>query len=258
MNKNHLINHWYAYIYEQQVIQDDVDHIIKVIGTEPKKILEVACGGGRISVPLAKIGHEVTGFDCDDYMLEKMSTKAKGLKNLKFYKADAITQDWGSGFDVVILAGNVLLNIVSDMDYQQSQELFIKKAANCVKQGGYLYLDFDCYDRADETSDEQNEWICFEGTDDLGTYGKYIVVSGEYDSKTRIDKSYRRYEITPKDGESFVELRTSVKHFPTFTQVNEWLRLSGLQIERLLANGVETNSVDRNAHFVVWAKKTLF
>ena len=83
LNKNHLLNHWYAYIYEQQVIQNDIDHIIKLIGNEPKRILEVACGGGRISVPLAEMGHEVTGFDCDDYVLERITAKAKRLNNFK-------------------------------------------------------------------------------------------------------------------------------------------------------------------------------
>ena len=32
--------------------------------------------------------------------------------------------------------------IESNMDYQESQRLFIDKAANFLKQGGYMYLDF--------------------------------------------------------------------------------------------------------------------
>jgi len=259
LDKNFIIKHWYASIYEQQNIQaDEVDFILSIIGNEPKDILEVACGGGRISVPLAQAGHNVTGFDIDEYMLEKIPAKANGFANISFYKADAIKQDWGKDFDVVILAGNILLNIESEMLYEQAQELFIKKAAESVKQNGFMYLDFNCYERPDQTSDKRQEWVCFEGTDDLGTFGKYIVISGDYSSQTHIDISYRRYEIIPKNEEMFLFETTSVKHFPTFDQVKKWLGNAGWEIVRLYG-GYEKNPMDEKVignRAIIWAKKS--
>jgi len=82
-----------------------------------------------------------------------------------------------------------------------------------------MYLDFDCHERPDQTSTKKREWVCFEGTDDLGTYGKYIVISGDYSNQTHINKSYRRYEIIPKDGEMFSFETKSIKHFPTFEEI---------------------------------------
>ena len=64
--------HWYADIYEQQENQtNDVKYILSTIGAAPKRVLEIACGGGRILEPLARAGHNVTGFDTDEAMLEK-------------------------------------------------------------------------------------------------------------------------------------------------------------------------------------------
>lgn len=260
LNKDYILKHWYSYIYEQQVIEaDEVNFILSIVGKEPKRILEVACGGGRISVPLAESGHFVTGFDADDYMLERIPLKAKGLGNIKlsYYKADAVKQDWGKDYDVVILAGNILVNIESDMDYQQAQELFIKKAADSVKQNGHLYLDLDCYDRPEQTSAQREEWVCFEGTDDLGTFGKYIVISGDYSTKTHIDRSFRRYEITPKDGGMFTVDRTISKHFPNYDQVKQWLEKAGWEIE-CLYGGYEKQSMDEKIignRAVIWARK---
>ena len=258
MKQNYLLNHWYSNIYEQQVIQaDEIQYILSAIGNSPKNVLEVACGGGRIMIPVARMGHTVTGFDFDEYMLEKIPAKAKSLKNLSFYKSDAITEDWGTGFDVVILAGNILLNIVADINYMQAQKLFIKKAADCVKQGGHLYLDFDCYDRPDQADENQSEWVCFEGIDNLGTHGKYIVISGEYDSNTRIDKSYRRYEITPKDGKLFSVERTVTKHFPSFEQVKSWLEKAGWEIENAYGS-YEKRPINEKLHgnrAIIWARK---
>lgn len=259
MNREFYQKHWYANIYEQQVIQqNEVDFILATVGYFPKNILEVACGGGGISVPLAKAGHKVTGFDFDEFMLEKAIIRGKGLHNLTYFKADAVYDDWGKGFDVVILAGNILLNIESDMDYQQSQQLFIEKAANSVKQGGHMYLDFDCFFRQDEKMlSEKHEWVCFEGTDDLGTYGKYIVIGGEYSSQTCIGKGSRRYEITPENGELYSVERTVTKHFPQLNQVKSWLKKSGWEIESLY-DGYERQPVDEKVvgnRAIIWAKK---
>jgi SAM-dependent methyltransferase len=249
LNRNDLMRHWYAYIYDQEVIQDDVRHIASIIGAAPLHILEVACGSGRISIPLAQAGHTVTGFDVDEFMLERIPQKASGSANLHCYKADALTADWGTGFDAVILSGNILVNIVTDGDYRGAQELFIQKAASCVRQGGHLYLDFDCVNWPDSTPDPDKEWVCFEGTDDLGTYGKYIVESGAYDSKTRMAKGTRRYEITPKDGEPFAVTQPSVKHFPTYRQVVSWLEKYGWEID--WQNPVR----EETYHAIFWARK---
>jgi len=249
MNQNELMQYWYAYTYDQQVEQDDVRHIISMVGDSPLKILEVACGSGRISIPLAKKGHSVTGFDVDEAMLARIPKKADGPINLNCFRADAISDDWGSGFDVVILSGNLLVNIITNGDYQQAQELFIQKAASCVKQDGHLYLDFTCANWPDFTCGKVEERVIFEGTDDIGTYGKFILVSGDYNSKTRIDKSSRRYEITPKGSEMFAVTKEVIKHFPTYQQVVSWLKKHGWEIE--WHNPIEKETFQA----IFWARK---
>jgi len=250
LNKDYLIGHWYAYAYDQHIIQDDVQYILLIVGGIPLNILEVACGSGRISIPLAQASHTVIGFDIDEFMLERIPQKAVGLTNLNCYRADAITDDWGNGFDVVILAGNVLVNIITEDDYTKGQELFIQKAASCVKQGGHLYLDFDCVNWEDSSPDQKDkERVIFEGMDDIGTYGKYILVNGEYDSKTRINKGFRRYEITPNGGETFSVIKSINKHFPTYEQVTSWLHKYGWEIEW------QTPISEDTFHAEIWAKK---
>ena len=138
-----IISKWVADMYDQKVTDtDDVGFLLSVVGEKPKKILEIACGSGRVLVPLAKAGHDVTGLDADEYVLAKIPAKAEGLKNIEWRAADAVQDDWGAGYDVVVLAGNILYNIVSDMDYAKAQELFIRKAASALAPGGYVYIDY--------------------------------------------------------------------------------------------------------------------
>jgi ubiquinone/menaquinone biosynthesis C-methylase UbiE len=47
-------------------------------------VLELACGTGRVLIPLAKEGFEVTGLDSNESMLKKQKKKSK--RNLKKFK----------------------------------------------------------------------------------------------------------------------------------------------------------------------------
>ena len=61
-NEEKIIAAWNAEMYEKYETEtDDVDFLLSVIGSKPVRVLEAACGGGRILVPLAQAGHAVTG-----------------------------------------------------------------------------------------------------------------------------------------------------------------------------------------------------
>jgi SAM-dependent methyltransferase len=250
------MDYWYAYVYEQQEAQtEDVEFLLSVVGTEAKRILEVACGGGRLCIPLAQAGHSVTGFDMDAAMLERAWRKAGTLPNLTCYQADALASDWGKNFEIVVMAGNIFINIVTAGDYRDAQRLFLQKASACLEPAGHLYLDFDCVNWANGVSEGRREWVCFEGSDDRGTYGKYIVLSGNYDSHTRVDRSGRRYEIAPRGSEAFVMERNWIKHFPTLEETCSWLYEAGFTVEQLYGGHGKQPFSDENRRLVIWAKK---
>lgn len=59
----------------------DVEFALSVIGDETKRILEIACGSGRFLVPMANAGHDVTGLDFDEHMLNRIPAKISGKGN---------------------------------------------------------------------------------------------------------------------------------------------------------------------------------
>ncbi len=264
MDFEEMKGHWYAYIYEQQVIQaNEVRFILETLSTKdktddhPLNVLEVACGGGRILSQMASAGHKVTGFDTDRYMLERCAEMIKPYTNARFFVADAVHENWGSGYDVVVLAGNILINIITDIDYKQTQALFIQKAADALVTGGHLYLDFDCFDRPSIEGSGDDDWVIFEGEDDRGTYGRFLAKGGIYDASTRLDRSSRRYELTPKNGHTIVYEIASKKHFPRLADVHEWLSASGFEIE-FEYGGYDRRPSDETTfgnRAVIWARK---
>ena len=209
LNENEIIEDLGAELYDQhETDTDDVDFILSVIGEQPKKVLEVCCGSGRILVPLTKAGHDVSGFDIDVSMLDKIPTKATGITNIKWSKADAVLADWGTGFDVVVLAGNILFNIVSDMEYKKAQELFVQKAAAALVPGGYIYLGYSPWapngrtlTRAGQSCEDDGSIVwSWEGSDDDGNFEKDALTAGSFDEETGILKFIRFFEQSLKSG----------------------------------------------------------
>lgn len=264
MNRDFIAKHWYASVYEQFENQTyDVEFLLNVIKEQtdntPQNILEVACGGGRICVPLAQAGHTVTGFDSDMHMLLRCYHKMQGLNNIRCFMAEATTTDWGKDYDIVVMAGNILINIESDMEYADAQATFIKNAAAALHPGGHLYMDFDllfdpvsCFNRLKES-------CYFDGTDDLGTTGRTVSYGSVYDPITQICAGTNHWELTTNNGEQIIRSVRFYKHIPTQAQVFRWLREAGFTIERTYMNytydPIPEPIIESTHRAIVWARK---
>jgi len=260
-NEKAVISKWVADMYDKNdTYTNDIEFMMPIIGNSPKRILEVACGSGRILVPLAKAGHDVFGIDADEFMLAKIADKAKNLNNIQWKKADATTDDWGSEFDVVILAGNILFNIVSDTDYAKAQELFIQKAANALKPGGYVYIDYQppfslTKPNLSEDSTDKVGPAVWEGNDNDGNYGKMWSIGGKYDAETQINTYTRCFELTLKSGETIVQNIPSHKHFATLEQLHSWLNNAGFSIEQQYGNYKRDPISDKTRGAIIFTRK---
>ncbi|OGO91997.1 MAG: hypothetical protein A2Y17_06420 [Clostridiales bacterium GWF2_38_85] len=264
MDKNFIAKHWYASVYEQFENQtNDVEFLLNVLAQQTngtiQNILEVACGGGRISIPLAKAGYNVTGFDLDEYMLIRCYNHIKDLQNLRCYKADAINEDWGKEYDVVVIAGNFLINIESECDYAEAQALIIGKAAKALKKGGHLYLDFDLHFDPAAVFNCLRESNYFHGTDELGTTGKTVSYGSVYDPVTQICAGANHLELKTNNGESIICSKRWYKHIPTQAQIYDWIQKSGFSIEKTYENYTDNpvpQPIAQSTHRVtIWAVK---
>ena len=72
----------------------------------PRSVLDAGCGTGRVAIELARRGLEVTGVDLDASMLD--GARAKDPR-LPWVHADLATVDLNRMFDLVLLAGNVMI-----------------------------------------------------------------------------------------------------------------------------------------------------
>ncbi len=265
MNRDFIIRHWYASVYEQFENQtNDVEFLLSVLkeqcGGKPQRILEMACGGGRIAVPLAKAGHDVTGFDRDPYMLERCYARMKGLPNLRCYQMEGGEEDWGSGYDVVVMAGNVLMNIEGEEDYKGAQRAFLRRAARALRPGGHLYLDFELHKDNEKVFPSLEPMYYFEGSDDYGTRGRTASYGGCYDPVTRLFVWAEHWELTANNGEEMIcHVETGCQYLPAWEEVQEWLEEAGLTMthgyHNFTAEAIPTPLREDTWRATVWAEK---
>lgn len=197
------------------------------------------------------------GLDFDKFMLEKIDVKLQRNENIEWRKADIISDEWGEGFDVVLLAANILFNIVSDMDYEAAQELLIKKSAQALKTGGHLFIDYGYTSHPEKWFDNPNPNLVFEGTDSHGNTGKMLLSDNKFDKNTNICTFIRRYEITLENGREIVKDIPNRKYFVPLSKVQKWLLNVGFVIEGIWGD-YEKNPIGTDTdRAIIWAKKIL-
>jgi len=255
-NEKDIISKWNSEMYDcNETDTNDVEFALSVIGVEPKRILEIACGSGRFLVPMAAAGHNVTGLDFDEHMLNRIDTKISSTHNIRWRKSDVINDAWGTGFDIVLLTANFLSNIVSDMDYEKAQELVIRKSADALVSGGYVLIDYAYTFYPEKWFNNPNPNIVWQGTDSKGNFGKMILLNNTYDKETGIAKCTRRFEMTLVDGSTLIQEIPTEKHFATLEQVRKWLKRSGFVIESEWGDYQRNPISENTSRAIIWAKK---
>ena len=102
----------------------------------PGSVLDAGCGTGRVAIELSRRGHPVVGVDVDEAMLESARRKAPGLEWVHGDLADP-TLDFGRTFDVVVMAGNVLIFVPAGAEGD-----VVANAARWLSPGGRLVTGY--------------------------------------------------------------------------------------------------------------------
>jgi SAM-dependent methyltransferase len=102
----------------------------------PGAVLDAGCGTGRVAIELSRRGHDVLGLDVDAAMLAAARAKAP---ELEWVEGDLTNPefDLGRTFDVVVMAGNVLIFVPPG-----TQGRAIANAARWLVPGGRLVAGY--------------------------------------------------------------------------------------------------------------------
>ncbi|MBN1949108.1 MAG: class I SAM-dependent methyltransferase, partial [Candidatus Cloacimonetes bacterium] len=115
----------------------DVNEWLKLADEYGDPILELACGAGRITLPLADQGYNITALDSSRNMLHRLNQKIKPSHKLKIVRADMRKFHLGARFRFIFIsyASFQLLLTMED------QLLCLDRIRDHLQPGGILGLD---------------------------------------------------------------------------------------------------------------------
>jgi 2-polyprenyl-6-hydroxyphenyl methylase/3-demethylubiquinone-9 3-methyltransferase len=109
-----------------------IEYILKQTPIKGFKVLDVGCGGGILSLPLARIGGNVFGLEParESFEIAVKQAQEEGL-NVNFLNT-SIEDCPENEFDVILL--------MDVIEHVANVELFLENAASKLKQGGFLII----------------------------------------------------------------------------------------------------------------------
>jgi SAM-dependent methyltransferase len=226
---------WTAEIYDYQTegVAGDVDFWLDLARQAGGNVLELACGTGRVVIPLARGGVRVTGLDISPNMLAVARRKLNEeppevIERVALVGGDMREFEIGRRFGLVFVAFRSFQALLTPAD----QRACLECAARHLERGGLLALHIfnPRLSRLTAETPVQEDREDFEGPD-----GMHIRWSGEttYDLAKQTLRSVWRYERTASDGAvTHSEHVLKLHYFFRFEM--EWmLEACGFEIEAL-------------------------
>lgn len=100
----------------------------------PRSVLDAGCGSGRVAIELARRGCDVVGVDLDEPFIDAARAKAP---ELDFRLDDLASVQVGRTFDVIVMAGNVMIFVAPG-----TEEQVVANMAAHLNPGGRLIAGF--------------------------------------------------------------------------------------------------------------------
>lgn len=126
-----------AACYDALNLADAADAFyLALAGDQPKTILDMACGTGRLAVALAARGHRVTGADPSPGMLQVARTRP-GTGRVTWVESAATNLALATRFDLIIMTGHAFQVLLTDAEIQAALSIL----RNHLAPGGTLAFE---------------------------------------------------------------------------------------------------------------------
>jgi len=126
---------WAPYYDDLYTVDSELAFLAPLAG-DPPRALELAIGSGRVALPLAEVGVEVTGIDISDEMIGLLQAKPGG-DQIRVIKGDFADVAVDEQFPLVYLPFNTLFALTE----QERQIACFRNVANALEPGGRFVLD---------------------------------------------------------------------------------------------------------------------
>ena len=154
--------------------------------------LEIACGTGRVSIPIARLGFSVTGLDIVPGMLALARSKSAGLP-ARWVEGDARAFDLGERFRLIFMTGNAFQAFLTRAD---QEALLDRVCAHLHDQGVFAFETRNPRWATRETRDAEADWQAIGQHGQAGLFANLETRAAEEDWRTYTDSSGRDVRVS--------------------------------------------------------------
>jgi SAM-dependent methyltransferase len=224
---------WYDAEYSL-VISDIPYYAEAARRTAPGRILELACGTGRLTIPMAKAGASLLGVDLAPAMIAHANLKRERLSpdeqaRLRFMVDDMRALRLGEQFDAVVLAFNTIMHMTEDADLAA----VLETVRLHLKESGRFYFDLHAPHPATLLKNEPSARYEPQRIVDPRTGQAWVISeNNSYDAKTQINTMRYYYQRLDEKGEKVGPEREQLLRLRVLfaRELDRWLDLAGFAI----------------------------
>lgn len=217
------------------------------------KTLEVACGTGRMTIPLAHAGANITGLDLSPAMLNVARRKSVGLHQIRWVEANMRAFDLGEQFDLILSPGHSFQFMLTAAEQMECLETL-----KChLAPGGVLIFHIDHQNVAwlGEVSGEKAGVFepGSEVTDSLTGQRWRSFSSWRYEPATQTATADKYYEKLGSNGEVLARIERGPLHFHCVfrTEMEHLFARAGFSVLALYGD-FERNPLQNLSSEMIW------
>lgn len=232
-------------LLNSKITDEDLPFYLDSTTKYGEPILELACGTGRLTIPIKEKGYSITGIDISEGMICEARKKASEKKvDIKFHLADIRDFDLNCKFKLIILPFNSICHL---HDYES-----IFSCLECVKKhltdDGRFIVDvfnpsFEHLTRDKDTRTLIGEYF-------FNSQKVKITETNTYNSSDQINYINWYYDI---DGIETTENLNMRMFFPQ--ELDNYLRCSGFKIEKKYGSFDKSEFTSNSDKQIIISKK---
>jgi SAM-dependent methyltransferase len=228
----------FARLYDLDLVEDpgDLDLYLALAARTGGPILELGCGTGRVAVPLAAAGHEVTAVDIDPAMLERARRRADAAGaavggRIEFVEADMLRLDLPSAgsFRLAIIALNSLFLLAT----RAAQREAFAAMARHLASGGLAVVDIWLPDADDLARFDGRLILEYERHDPESNALVTKIAAAQHDAASGIVNLTSIYEEGDQGASPARYVRRDALRLVSADELRDFAERAGLEVETL-------------------------
>lgn len=232
------------YDLENSDFEPDGPFILSLAKKLGGRVLELGCGTGRVTIPLAENGVEIVGLDIVPGMIELARLKSGELP-IEWILADVRSFQLGRKFRLIFESGSVFRHMLT----RQDQEAYLVRVREHLEDDGRLVINlfFPKPHHLAGTEGEE-EWFTAQHPN-----GHEIHVSGidKYDSvrQVKTETAYRRW--TDAHGNEITRVAPLSLRYVFPQEMEALLHYNGFEIAEQYGD-VDLNPVTDESRYLIY------